>query len=70
MRKPKKTKKTKKTVKRYPRLVGKSREKASKYIAQERRAGRPIEQAVAIGISRVRAEQKKSRIMAVAAKYL
>jgi len=61
---------TKKKTKRYPRLIGKDRAKASKYIAEERVAGRPIKQAVAIGISRARAEAKKSRIMAIAEKYL
>jgi len=66
----KSTKKTKKTIKRYPRLVGKARAKASKYIAEERIAGRPVKQAIAIGISRARAEAKKSRILAIAEKYL
>jgi hypothetical protein len=47
--------------KKYPKLRGSTRELASKYIAEEFRTGkyRPS-QAKAIGISRARAEARKS----------
>jgi hypothetical protein len=47
--------------KKYPRLSGRVRELASKYIAEEFRTGQyKRSQAMAIGISRARAETRKS----------
>lgn len=45
---------------KYPKLRGETREKASKYVAEEVRTGKyPRKQAIAIGISRARAAAKK-----------
>ena len=44
---------------KYPKMRGKARELASKYIAEEVRAGK--ENPVAVGISRAREAVKKSR---------
>jgi len=61
---------TKKKTKKYPKLRGQSRKLAGKFIAEETRAGYPRKQAIAIGISRARASEKKSKIHAIADKYL
>ena len=63
-------KKRMKKTRKYPKLRGKTRERAGKYIAQEVEAGRPRRQAIAIGISRARAAAKKERVMEIARKYL
>jgi len=62
-------KKTSRTRK-YPKLRGLARERASSYIAEEVRAGYPRRQAVAIGISRARAAARKSRTAKLIEKYL
>jgi hypothetical protein len=59
-----------KTSKKLPKLRGQSRKLAGKFIAEETRAGYPRKQAIAIGISRARAAEKKSKIHAIADKYL
>ena len=64
-------KKKKRSARRYPKLRGKTRERASKFIAEEVRTGKyPRKQAIAIGISRARTAAKKSRIDSIVAKYL
>ena len=46
----------------YPKLRGKTRELAGKYVAEEIRTGKfPRNQAVAVGISRAREETRRSR---------
>ena len=46
----------------YPKLRGRARELAGKFIAEEVRTGKyPREQAVAVGISRAREEARKNR---------
>ena len=49
--------------KKYPKLRGRTKELASKYIAEEFRTGKyKRSQAIAIGISRARAETRKSTV--------
>lgn len=49
--------------KKYPKLTPRERDLASEYIAEEVRTGKyPRAQAIAIGISRARAEVKKQQI--------
>ena len=65
------TKKTRKTKKRkYPKLTKKERARAGRYIAEEYRAGRRGKQAVAIGLSRLRQDKKKSALDEVISRYL
>lgn len=63
-------KQNKHPTKKYPKLRGRSRKLASKFIAEEIRAGIPQRQAVAIGISRARAAQKKTELDKIIARYL
>jgi hypothetical protein len=63
-------KKTTKKHRKYPKLSWITRQKASLYIAEEIRAGYPMKQAVAIGISRASAVSKKAREDALVARYL
>jgi hypothetical protein len=62
--------KRKKVVKR-SKLRGRTRDRASKYIAEEMRTRKyPRKQAIAIGISRARSEAKKTRTMTTLAKLI
>ena len=58
----KKAKTPKKSASRkYPKLRGKAKAMASKYIAEEMESGYPRKQAIAIGLSRARIAAKKPR---------
>ena len=59
-----------KAKKKYPKLPRRRRELTSRYVGQEREAGRPRAQAVAIGYSREREHERKMRINDVVRKYL
>lgn len=57
-------------TKKRAKLHGRARALASKLIAEEVRAGLPRRQAIAVGMSRARASQKKSELDRVVNKYL
>jgi len=64
------SKKTRRPPRTYPRLRGQARELASKFIAEEVRSGLPRKQAIAVGISRARAAETKTRLNRIIARYL
>ncbi len=63
-------KRKKTSSKKYPRLRGRARTLASKFIAEETLSGLPRKQAIAVGISRARAVQKQTELDKIVAKYL
>ncbi len=63
-------KRKKTSSKKYPKLRGRTRTLASKFIAEETLSGLPRKQAIAVGISRARAAQKQAELDKIVAKYL
>lgn len=62
-------KRKKSSSKKYPKMTRTQRIRASKFIREEFQAGRRGKQAVAIGLSRERAAEKKSEIERIIARY-
>lgn len=61
--------KRKMSSKKYPKMTRAEHARASKFIREEFQAGRRGKQAVAIGLSRERAAEKKSKIESIIARY-